>query len=373
MSADVTAVGTVEHAGFTISGTGVSEESLKALDPGNGEAAPAGDEKETADPKDALSKAASELGKKGGEAAAKARKEAAKESAKPIKPIPDKPAAKNEVAAPVEPAKEAAEPEAKEETAEEIEERKSRARERVEQATRDAAEARREVQRLREELERTRREIARPEGKAEPEAAPKQEAKGKPDPEQFERYEDYLDARDQYNREQWEAEHKQRQALEQRSQRVNGAMETFFGKLGEAAKADPDFHGRTVSFVGELQPSFLVKSGEIKGLNRLSDEIILSEHSGKLVDYFSEHRDEYQRLATLQAREITRAVAKIEARLEDATSGNPSSTERPASKPAVSQAPPPVRPVTGVPSTASGGVYREGMSFDEWNAKQRKR
>jgi len=74
--------------------------------------------------------------------------------------------------------------------------------------------------------------------------------------------------------------------------------------------------------------------------------------------WFSEHKDEYQRIAALQTpREITREVAKIEGMLT-APAGTPV-------KPSVSKAPPPVRPVTGAPHTAERG-WRPGMTLDEY-------
>jgi hypothetical protein len=78
--------------------------------------------------------------------------------------------------------------------------------------------------------------------------------------------------------------------------------------------------------------------------------------------HLSEHPDELQRIAALTTpRAVSREMAKIEARLEAATTGDPSSKRE-----EVSRAAPPVKPVAGKPYVTESGEYREGMTLDEY-------
>jgi hypothetical protein len=77
--------------------------------------------------------------------------------------------------------------------------------------------------------------------------------------------------------------------------------------------------------------------------------------------HFTEHPEDLQRIAALSTpRAVSREMAKLEARLEAATSGNSSKRED------VSRAAPPVKPVTGKPYVSEGEEYRPGMSLDEY-------
>jgi hypothetical protein len=364
---DVGQISTVEHQGFQISASGSPEASTAALNPDV--------PKEGTDaPKEGtLSKAASELGKKGGQAAAAVRKSEAKKAAKEAKEAPAAPPEEAEA-----PAKETKPAEAETDD-EEVEERKSRAKARVEEATREAARYRREAETLRRELEdarRTRQEAPKGNGETERRTeAARPEASAKPKADDYATYDEYLDARDSYNRQTWEAEHAEKSKAVQRADHIHTAVTTFSGRVDEMAKTDDSFMERTAELAAQLQPSFMRAEGRpIEAVHVLTDEIIKSEQAPGLMLHFAENPADFERIKSLHTREdILRAVVKIEARLEGATAGNPPPVERQASKPDVSKAPPPVRPVTGAPSTAVGASFREGMSFDEWNSRQRKR
>jgi hypothetical protein len=371
MSADAAAVSTAEHAGFTLTGSG-AEEAVASLQPETPtEAQPEG--------KPDIAKAASELGKLGAKAAAKARKEAAK--VKPIAdPDPAPEAEPAEKAGAVEaPAEEAAEEAPEGETAEQREERKSRAAERVKEATRQAAEAKREAARLRDELDRIRQEAARSRQAEQPKESrpePRRDAPAeKPKPDDFENYEDYLDARDTFNREQWEAERAQRDQAERRQQRIGGMAKTFADHVKKAIAEEPEFLDNLSPEVRELSPSFALVEGETPtARNWIADALVRRpEHAAQVMRHLTANPEDFKRLKALPSPyDVAYETGLIVARLEGAIAGNPTSAERPAPKPAVSKAPPPVRPVTGAPSSAVPGGYREGMSFDEWLARNRK-
>ena len=324
---------------------------------------------ETEPEKEGLSKAAAELGKAGGAAAAKARKESEKSDGAETE-TPEQKAAADEQAA-----------KAKDKKGDPRHDPQAR----VAQATREAAEAKRTLREADErhasELREIRHEIAemranRPPAKtrAADERAEAIAASGevltKPKAEDFEQYEEYLDARDQYNRQQWTAETtRQQRAHQQASQHyasLRSAIDGFTGAVTKAIEADADFRTKVSQDVMGLEPSFALAQGQQpNGSNWIADEFVSSPGSAPaLMLHLSEHPEDFQRIAALSSpRAVTRELAKIEAAQGAATAGN-------SSGPAVSQAKPPVRPVTGSPHTAEPDVYGE-MDFDTFLSRRR--
>jgi hypothetical protein len=347
------------------------------------------DEGKPVEPVDAdkakLSQAASELGKKGAEAAAKARKEAVKEAK-------GKDAESGERADPG--ANRGVSDEARKDDAGEAEraaadeERKSRARERVEEATRAAAEAKREAAAARARAEAAERRIAelerrsaqpapqqpqaRQEAPQRPQAAPDEDPA--PKQEDFEDYGEYIAKRARWEARQ-EFRERERQyhaqsAARQYADTIDGVVSKFYQRLETAGDGDRAAFLQGISpAVAGLRPSFLLEQGEVATTHTvIADEIVDSEKAPQLMRHFTDHPDDFQRIASLRTpRDIAREMAKLEAKLDGATSGNPQSSRPPVSKPATSQAPPPVQPVTGMPHIAEGTGWRPGMSLDEYS------
>lgn len=284
--------------------------------------------------KTGIQKAASDLGKRGGKAAAKARAEKGeeKETEEPTEETAERRRGP------------ASEPEEEEEGADgyATPELKAKAKERVEQATRKEAEAKKEAARLRaenEELRKARQAPPAPEQRQERPEAPK--APQKPKADDFENYEDYLDARDAHNRQVWEAEHAQREHAKAEREQVIGTVKTYQEAIAETIAEDPEFWD---------------KVPEIHAETPLGQEIVRAGAKAPgILLHLAEHPKVYDRLSkTSDLREVIREVGKIEARLEDATGGNPSSDERPGPNPEISRARPPARPPRSEPNIASG-------------------
>lgn len=341
MSADSSAIASVEHGGFTVtSNTATAEEMTGALEARKTEKT-GGDVQEThtdANGEPDLSHAASELGKKGAAAAAEKRAADAKEAVKAEK----------------------AAREAKEEPEAAEDKRKGNPRHdpqaRVAQATREAKEAKEEAARLRAELER--RERAR-EIEAPPTPPKQAKPEGAPKADDFETYEEFLDARDEYREKQREEKYAQREQEHNRAQRLDGYVQRYQESVKEAAKADPEFWNKISEDVHKLLPTF--RGGPPNGGTWIADEIVdNAEQAPALLLHLSEHLEDFQRIAALQTpRQVTRAMASLVTRLDvEATATN--------SKQSVSKAQPPVRPVTGAPQVADEGTYREGMSLDDY-------
>lgn len=351
---------TVAVGGFEITSSHESaEDMVKALTPPDKDADKQPKVLEGEKPKSPESQAAALLGEKGGKASAEARK---------IKPIPDKPKEAKPETAVEEKAAAAPEPVQAEEEPEEVRGIESEPiKERILKAARKEAEAKREAREalareaaIRAEYERLRYEQRPAEERQE---APQRE---KPPfkPEDFEDYEQYLDARDEWRRQKWEAEYAERAKVDAYRTQLDNAVQSFNGRVREAF--GDEYEGRISEDVRELRPTFALTQNEPAGpLNVVADEIVSSEQAAGLMLYLSEHPEVFQRLATLPSpqavqREMAKLEAKLEAQAEAAAAGNPAPVQ------AISKAKPPVRPVTGSPSTADPYEVSDTMDTTEW-------
>jgi hypothetical protein len=365
---------TTEVNGWTVtSNSGGSEEQLRANLKPKTDAA--------------VSQAAKELGKRGGEAAAKARSE--KPEAEPAEKVEAKatePAAK-EPEAEEEPAKEAKaegeeeKPEEKAEPEEKPEEKKPNPRHdpkaRMLEATRKEAEAKRalaEERRRADDLEARLARLERgerPEAKTEPKPA-EQDPDVAPELKKYvaeaETYEEglqnYIQARDD-----WRDRMMSKRAEQEHAARVRYDAEEKFRQA--AAPIQERFSEEVLQLKTVYQA---LEAGEpVSGANFVATEFVLSpETAPALMLHFSEHPDDLQRIAALSnPRAVSREMAKLEARLEAATAGNGSRRDDD-----VSRAAPPVRPVSGKPYVTDATEYRPGMSLDEyakvWSKSQKR-
>ncbi len=185
--------------------------------------------------KTGISKAASDLGKRGGKAAAQARAAKEEEEA-PEKEEPEpkaKPAAETPDEGEDDDEDEGDEPS-----------RKSRAAERVKQATREAAEAKRDAARLRQENEELRKARTTP---VEPAVRPEPvKAAEKPSWEsgEFKDWDQFMDARDKWNRSEWTREQAKEQAQRAEREQVIGTVRTFQEAIADTLAEDPEFWDR---------------------------------------------------------------------------------------------------------------------------------
>lgn len=336
------------------------------------------EQKEEPDP----SKAASELGKLGGKASAKARAKA-EEAAKKADQL-----ALEAESEPEKPEIEAKEAESEGEAEAEVEAEQEKPekplgkprddpRARMLEATRKEAEAKRALAAERAERERERQEIAqlradlealkRGKPAEEPQAAPK--PSGKPNADDFDSYEAYLDARDEWNRKQYQEETEKRQ----RQSETDRQLDEMFGKFIEATSEIAETIKDTV---GQLQSSWQLKPGEREtARNWLANELLLAptdyspEMARALALHLHEHPDDLQRIVTLKSpRAVTRELTSLVTRLEAATAGTSPEPEKPVSK-----APPPIKPVSGASYVAESDGPKPGESFDSWYSRTRKK
>jgi hypothetical protein len=254
---------------------------------------------------------------------------------------------------------------------------------RIAHVTWEREEARRETAReraRREELERENAELraGRTPAKPEPTRDARPAASSDPsDPEPQEKdFDDYgafiraqarWDARQEFQQQQRQADERRR--AEQREHHTRQRFSAYSERIDKAVAADPDFLNSLSADVLALKPLSALEPGERPGpLNALAEEIIDSEHSDQLLRHFSEHPDDLRRFAALHPRQLLREFARLEARLTTAPAGS-------VAPPPLSQAKPPVRPVTGSPRASDDAAPEDDSDFDAharyWNAKDR--
>lgn len=137
-----------------------------------------------------------------------------------------------------------------------------------------------------------------------------------------------------------EREQAARQTAEARriEQATHAVNQTFATQIDAATKADPDFLSSLSDDVLQMPTFSSLRPGEQPtGWHVLGEEIRRSAVAPEIMRRLSDHPDELQRLATLQPRDITRALAIFESRLGAAPSG-------PAPARVISAARPPIRP-----------------------------
>lgn len=307
---------------------------------------------------DEASEAASKLGKRGGKAATEARK--AKDNDKDEPPSDtgfDKGAKAPEAK---EPEKREAKPDEKGDT-KVAEEKKSRKGDPKFDPEARKAEIATEIRELTNEQKRLRMENERLRVEREPaEPKPRPAAKAADDDTEpvFQEGDDFgehvkrlasWEARKLFK----EAEVKrQREAAQAEAVReVRELHSAYSQRMDDYAAEHPDLYERLDPEIMSLKPAKVLPPNERTEESYIFEEIVSSEHAPELLLHLSEHPQEFQRLATLHPRQMLREIAKLEVSLVNpqaaVTAGNPAPRA-----PEVSQAKPPVRPVTGSPHTA---------------------
>lgn len=221
---------------------------------------------------------------------------------------------------------------------------------------------------LREELASLERAATTPKPASDPASPPKpqewQRYKLHPDApkvEDFEVYEDYLDARSTFIADRRYEERQQRERLDaessRRAQSLQDKITGFHARLQSAREADPDFESRIDPALLEVEPAFVLRPGEpVRAHNVLAQHVVWSDASMALLTHFStpEGQQDWQRLVASETpADLMLGFGRLEARFLGGVSG-PAAPAAPA-KP-VSTAPP---PPTTVGSRASGPVDRK--------------
>jgi len=160
---------------------------------------------------------------------------------------------------------------------------------------------------------------------------------------------------------------RQAKAAEQQDASATGARDRerfahFSGKL------DAEFLSGLDARIADLPHRGVLKPGE-RGtvFHDIGDEIIDADNPKHVMQYLSDHPDEFQRIASLPSRtHVARAIAKLDTPLSAAPSTGP------ASAVPVSQAKPPTRPVESaapVSDEPPGDDATADQHIDYWNRR----
>ena len=222
---------------------------------------------------------------------------------------------------------------------------------RMQKATAEAAQAKREADEARRQAFTLQQEIERLRATSKPaEEAPKAvKTDNEPAEEDFDSYKDFVSARARWEiRQELDAratearKHEHEAAIREAS---NSRAETFQGLIKEAGDGFLDTVSQDVLYLNPDEP--------------LGHAITSSPQAPRLMSYFTEHPDELHALSGVHPAQVYREIGRIEGKLGGAVSAG--TTPRAVS---VSKAKPPVRPVTGTPS--SGGELPDDAPFEEF-------
>jgi hypothetical protein len=203
---------------------------------------------------------------------------------------------------------------------------------------------------------------------------PERDPSEKPNPKDFDDYEQYLDARDQHNRSQWQRE-------QERTRHAETTVSQIKAHLDAARQAmTPEVYEAISPDLLQIEPYFALSEGAPLTVdNLIMGEVVYAREKGPAVlKHLSEHPEELQRLRALRThpdiRVEVRYLAKTLGSTPDAIAGDPPGDGERPPKAATSKAAPPFRPVSGAPHIADGDESpRENEDFDAWHRRTSKR
>ena len=140
----------------------------------------------------------------------------------------------------------------------------------------------------------------------------------------------------------------------------------FKQKWQEAKTADPTFESSLRPELLELRPWSDLTLDERKTAtvyNAIAEEVLRAENGPQLLKYLSENFDtEFQRLASLQSPDDLRwSMARLQGRLDAASSIGPASQPRP-----ISSAKPPIKPMGSAPSAGDDDELSDDLPVEEY-------
>jgi hypothetical protein len=201
----------------------------------------------------------------------------------------------------------------------------------------------RDAERRAEEAERRLAEIQgsrpAPEKNAEPATTPE----GKPKPEAFRTYDEYVEALTDWRVEQREQAREQAEA-QRKAQEAAQTAQTEWEKRVEAVKAK---HSDFDEVLGEAQ---------IPIPPALYEAIFTDAHGPEVAYHLATHADEAERIAALPPVAAVRELGKLSAKFDSAPEPE---------KPKVSKAPPPPKPV-GAKAKSEVSIHDEHISFADY-------
>ena len=246
----------------------------------------------------------------------------------------------------------------------------------IDELTARRHEARRAIEAEAAELQRLRAELSQRQAASSPQpASPGSQAlppsgDAEPTIDQFDNYDAFVRAQAQWAARQVVREAQQQeyqrqvQMLQEREQQQR--VQSFSTQWKEASETDPTFVDSVRPELLELKPWSALTPDERRNAtvyNAIAEEVLRSNNAPQLLRYLSENFDtEFQRLASLQSPDELRwSMAKLQGRLEAASSIGPASKPKP-----ISSAKPPIKPMGSAPSAGDDGELSDDLPIEEY-------
>jgi len=202
----------------------------------------------------------------------------------------------------------------------------------------------------------------------------------KPNPEDFETTAAYLDARDEWVREEARRiareEHQRARAQDDEEAEAAERQEAWLAKQDETTKAHPDYAEKTavvINTLAKFAPDGKIIRNNGPAAYAIAHALQVSEQGPELYYYLGEHPDELRELMDLYPTKAVIRLGAIEARLALAEPGG-----KEEDKPPMTKAPKPPTPIRKTSSTEkldpNNPVDAEKMTPEEWyKAREAKR
>jgi hypothetical protein len=167
--------------------------------------------------------------------------------------------------------------------------------------------------------------------------------------------EDWMDARDTWRDDKQSAAAQMRAEADQRVQSEQTRATTFSTQVGERTKTDPAFLQKISPDVLALRPFAALGEGEVGGpLNAIAEELLDSPVAPALMEHFTAHPEDLQRLTTLRdPRALIREFGKLEARFDAAAAAD----DAPAPHKTITAAPTPGTTLGSRPAVAGDPIH----------------
>lgn len=237
----------------------------------------------------------------------------------------------------------------------------------IDELTAKRHEARRAIESEAAELKRLRDELSQQQSRVS--ARPADASEAEPTLDAFETYDAFVRAQAQWAARQVIREarqqelQQQQQTLQHREQEQR--VRQFSQQWKEAVAADKTFVTSIRPELLDIKPWSALTPEERESAtvyNAIAEEVLRADNGPQLLKYLSEHYDtEFQRLASLPPEEFRWSMAKLQGRLEAASSIGPASQPRP-----LSSAKPPIKPMGSAPSAGDDGDITEDLPIEEF-------
>lgn len=202
--------------------------------------------------------------------------------------------------------------------------------------TRKLTEKNREIEYLRAQLEKSLSSK-----QAEPSEQKPKAPTGKPNPNDFETHEDYLDARDEWRDQQREARSRE-QALKSE---VESKVQSFKEKAQAFAKEHPDYD-ELLEGVNDIRLSYAVNEAVLK-------------HGPELAYELAKDPEELERICAMTPFDAAEAIGEIRARMK-------ASKSEPKPETKTTKAPKPPTPIASKSAPVRKSISDENLSFQEY-------